>query len=282
MLKRIRLRALFLGLCLLHAAQASKGALFTPSDKNVAVLEEAAITNFFLIGQVLGNSDPNQLTISSGVFSPSSWSFSLTGTYSGMPATLSFTGTFDTVSNTGSYTSSGSVGPTNLQGSGSWAWTDTSAVQEGMNYGASLTSVSVVPPKEFDTETIGEKTYSAEGPFFEDTIVEDKGSLQTTFGGQPVIGAVQAQHSIEYVPATTDDELFGGSGGAMFTFGDFVLIANDSFPSDTLTGFVATAPEPTALLQFAICAGCVLAHAGLRNRQRMRLRGKEGQGQRGS
>src|SRR6516164_5383130 len=128
-----------LTLLMVGLGHARAGPLFTDAKKNASILEEAALTNHFLIGKVTGLSSRDPLDITSGTFNSSGWSFSLTGTYSGMPVALAFVGMFDLASNAGSFTSTGTIGSSILSGLGNWAWTDTSDVEEDLTYSISLT-----------------------------------------------------------------------------------------------------------------------------------------------
>lgn len=251
------------------AGPAMAAPLFTDFDKNVAVMEEAALTNYDILGRIYGASGSNSLALS-GTFSASSWSLSLTGTFSGMPASLSLTGSFDTLSNTGSFNSAGTVGSSTLLGSGTWSWTDVSAVKEDLGFGTGLTPASIAPgpPPEFDEELLGDKVYSAEGPFLEDTIVSDDGRIQATFNGNPVPGVVYHQGSLEYVPASDEDEFIHNSGSATGWIFTSFLSASDVFPEDTLTGTVSTVPEPSSVWLVGSATVCLLARTW-----RSRLRG---------
>ena len=135
------------------AAVASTNPLFTDQQKNAEILKEAAITDYSLLGNLFGFSLGNPLSITQGKFTPSGWSFALTGMYLGMPVALDFSGSFDEAQNTGSFTTGGTVGNTSMNGSGAWSWIDVSNVESDLNFGTGLTS-SDPPPSEHDLETV--------------------------------------------------------------------------------------------------------------------------------
>jgi PEP-CTERM motif len=249
-----------------HAAKASP-ILFTDAQKDAQVMQEAVLTSYFQVGNLFGASPGNPLSITTGIFSDSGWSFSLTGTYLGVPVNLGLSGSYDAVTGDGTFTSSGLVGATSVSGQGSWSWADVGSDEEDLNFASGLTSLE--SRIESDTETVplfGPKRFVK---VFEDhyyIYVEDFGTFAETQDGNPT-GQFVEQESGERLPKFVvpfppppppPEPQPDPNVEIVASLGSGNLTATEDDTQGTVTGTVSTVPEPATLL----CVATGLAGLG--------------------
>lgn len=95
----------------------------TSAEKNLEMLAETALANHAMITQAFGlSNDPLNF---SGNFNESGWFLNMNGNYSNMPVDIVFTGIFDEIDDTGTYNSTGTIGISSWESSGSYTFGET-------------------------------------------------------------------------------------------------------------------------------------------------------------
>ncbi len=237
-------------LCGVPAREAAADSLFADNTKNAQILEEAALTNYLLLGQFFGTSNGNTLTIMDGTFSAFGWSFNLSGNYQGMSANLAFVGNYDSTSGSGSFTSNGVVGSSSLDGSGTWTWGDVGGDEEDLTFAASQTLATIIPPEpewDYDTAPGEHKTYKKFGEFEGEDLIMDTANLNLTYFGQVTPFGGGHEFSVYQRPKPNlIIEPAIATETASLSYAD--LTAVESYPSNSVSGSVSTVPEPCSVL----------------------------------
>ena len=230
------------------------GAVLTPSEKSLEAVLEAAILSQSMLAQAFELSGDQTLSFNAS-FSASSWSLSMDGIFSNMPTALGFTGSSDPMGDVGAYSSTGSVGGSSWNSSGSWTFTDVDPDNTLMDWDSEATLTSDLLPRIFDKHVVGKRFFVAGGA------IMDVGSVRTTVFRIP-LGPLRPEVSRIVIP-------FPPPLPPFFPFFSSITISDDSTLTgegtlDSVTGIGAvsgtttTVPEPP--LQFVV--GLVLIAIG--------------------
>jgi hypothetical protein len=167
--------------CVSVALEPTMAAVFTGSEKNLALLAEAAISTHAMLTDTIGLSI-DKLTFS-GSFNDSGWLLNMNSNSPGLPINLSFTGTLNPSDNAGAFNSTGSIGTSTWGSSGNYTFTDNnpSSLSLDWNSVAQIVGGSIVFPFPFDFNV--EKFYNLPGP---DNTVQDIGQVTFTIAGIPI------------------------------------------------------------------------------------------------
>ena len=95
----------------------------TPEQMNAVTLTTVTGSDLLLVVAENGNVSDTFIWNSTGTYTSTGWTYSLSTTYLGAPLNLNYIGTFDPISDTGSWQGSGAYGAKNLTSSGTYQWT---------------------------------------------------------------------------------------------------------------------------------------------------------------
>jgi hypothetical protein len=220
-----------------------------------AATEAAATTNAMLIdafGQIV-----SQRITFNGTFDTSGWTLTIGGSYAGMALDLSFTGVFDDATGSGAFTSTGTIGSSSWDGTGTWGFTevDPETVDFRLDQDVSISALAFRPDirgtwvwRYVDTPTA--------------VLSSNVGVVQKTRNGRPW-GRPRLERSGDRIPKMPPRT--GGSITVGIDDGSD-LTATFDFDAGTISGNVHTIPEPATMALVGLCALGLIARARWRRR----------------
>ena len=216
---------------------------------NVEAMTQAAVTVDSMLTTALGSSPEEVFTLSGGLNS-SSFSFSLTGAYSGMPVDLSFVGAFDPALQTESISATGNVGASQWTESGTLYFVDAGGgltLMTGALY--AVVGDPSHPDIEWPEKLQVQTTQTGETDTTISYHIHDSGLSQRTEGGLAVGGPTIEESDIDVKVAKPPQPPLSISLGGEVNVGpsDSSVSVTDLGGGGYLLADASIVPEPSSL-----------------------------------
>jgi hypothetical protein len=230
------------------------GESLTPSEVNLITLEEASISNVATVVEFFGP-DPGVSLPFSGTFSPSGWTWDLSGVYLGQALTLSSQGTFDAIAGVGSWTSMGSLGTRSWASSGSVSNIQIiDPLQSTLDFsevGAGV--IDFIPLYDRNTKTKTKR--NPDSPF----VVDTTETTQYSLNGVPLGNPVENQDMIAPPNFQKEKTVAPPHDGVL-------VVLHGTMTDGQVTGTVTLVPEPSSLVLSGLGGLGLLAYTWYRRR----------------